>query len=323
MEKSKKLCVVGYGNWGKNHVRTLDMLGSLGGIVESDRGLINQAKSKYPYLNVYNLLDDALKNDFDGYVICTQPAYHYELAKIIIESGKPVLVEKPLTLNSRDAIELNELAKKNGVNLMVGHLLLFHPAFLKIKEMLERNILGEIQYIYSNRLNLGTFRSDENVFWSFAPHDIALFNYFFEQNPIDIVSDGVAILQEGIHDTTITSFKYNNNRMGHIFVSWLHPFKEHRFVLIGTKGMIHFNDSIEKKPLLYYDKGVKYKRGMPFPIKGCVEEITYKREKPLENELKYFIENLDKKIDIADGNSAVKVIEVLEKASEQLTKNLK
>ena len=129
--------------------------------------------------------------------------------------------------------------------LMVGHLLLISSSIYKNEKIVDEGKIGEIQYIYSNRLNLGSFRNDENVFWSFAPHDIALFNYFFEVYPINVNSNGIDILQKGIHDTSITSFKYDGKKMGHIFVSWLHPFKEHRFVIIGSKGMLHFEDSMK------------------------------------------------------------------------------
>ncbi len=319
MRKHKNICVVGFGNWGKNHIKTLKDLNSLGGIVDQSEIALDQARKKYPSCKFFKSVELALKNDFDGYIICTDPSTHYHLAKRIIMANKPVLVEKPLTLNVKDAVSLNNLAKNQNVNLMVGHLLLFHPAFTKIKEMIDTNLIGDIQYMYSNRLNLGTFRSDENVFWSFAPHDIALFNYYFEESPASVSSSGVAILQKDIHDTTITSFNYGNKKMGHIFVSWLHPFKEHRFVIIGSKGMIHFNDSTEKKPLLFYDKRAVFKDGIPFPSKGKVEEIKYKSQLPLTNEIKYFLANLDGKIKINDGDSAVEVIKILEKASSNLS----
>ena len=142
---------------------------------------------------------------------------------------------------------------------MVGHLLLFHPAFQENEKLIDSNLLGDIQYIYSNRLNLHKFRNDENVLWSFAPHDIALLNYFFKESPSNVNSNGIDILQKGIHDTSITTFKYHGKRMGHIFVSWLHPFKEHRFVIIGSEGMLHFEDSMKSKPLLFYNnKAVLY-----------------------------------------------------------------
>ena len=124
-------------------------------------------------------------------------------------------------------------------------------------------------------MNLGTIRSDENVFWSFAPHDIALFQYFFQNNPTEVVSRGIDILQPGIHDSTITSLKYPNNTMGHIFVSWLHPFKEHRFVIVGSKGMIHFEDSLSNKPLLFYDKKVTIDGDIPITDIGSTKQIDY------------------------------------------------
>ena len=170
-------------------------------------------------------MEDSFNFNFDGYVVSTPPKTHYDISRRIIEKGKPLLIEKPITLNLEDSIKLNDLAKEKNVNLMVGHLLLFHPAFIKIKELILNGDLGNIQYIYSNRLNLGSFRNDENVLWSFAPHDISLFNYFFNENPQEISSSGIDILQKGIHDTSITSFKYSSGKMGHIFVSWLHPFQ--------------------------------------------------------------------------------------------------
>ena len=135
----------------------------------------------------------------------------------------------------------------------MGHLLLFHPAILKMKAMIEDGIIGDIQYMYSNRLNLGVVRKEENVFWSFAPHDIALFQWLTDSYPININTQGMDILQNGIHDTTITTLEYPNKLMTHIYVSWLHPFKEHRIVIIGSKGMISFEDSIAGKPLIFYN----------------------------------------------------------------------
>ena len=233
------------------------------------------------------------------------------------------MVEKPLTLNKKDALELCDLAKQNGINLMVGHLLLFHPAFTKIKQFLDQGYLGKLQYIYSNRLNLGTIRSDENVFWSFAPHDISLFQYFFQNNPTEVISRGVDILQPGIHDTTITSLKYPNNTMGHIFVSWLHPFKEHRFVIVGSEGMIHFEDSLSNKPLLFYDKRVMFEGDIPITDIGPTKRIDYNLDQPLTLEMKYFLKHLNgDKIEIASGESAVDVIEILESATFSLKKEI-
>ena len=319
-----KVCVIGAGKWGINHIRTLDSLNALGGIVEKNDLTIDKLKINYPNCKIFRNIDDALNEKFNGFIIATPPALHFRDAKLIIESGFHLLVEKPITLKKSEAVILNDLALKNKVNLMVGHLLLFHPAFRVIKRMIEDGELGDLQYIYSNRLNHGTIRTEENVFWSFAPHDIALFQYFFNQFPVSITSRGLDILQPNIHDTTITSFRYANNQMGHIFVSWLHPFKEHRFVIIGSKGMVHFEDSLEGKPLLFYNKSVDFKGDIPVAGSGSLKKINYKFEYPLKLQLKYFLDHLDgKKIKIADGSSAVEVMDILEKSSIDLARKIK
>ena len=317
-----KICVIGGGKWGMNHINTLEKLSSLAGVVDNDNEIRNNVKNNFKDLKVFSSLDEALIENFDGFIVATPAKTHYEIAKKIIENKKPVLVEKPLTLNIDSAIKLNDLANKNKVNLMVGHVLLFHPAFQKMKSLIEDGVLGKIQYIYSNRLNLGTFRTDENVFWSFAPHDISLLNYFFDDKPINVTSRGVDILQKDIHDTTITTFDYKNNRMGHIFVSWLHPFKEHRFVIVGSNGMLHFEDSKEGKPLILYDKKAEFSGNVPNPKSGKITKINYDDSAPLTNELKYFISKINGgRIRIASGKSAVDVIDLLEKSSKSLRIN--
>ena len=316
-----KICVVGAGRWGANHIKTLHNLNCLVGVVDNNKSTLKRVTHNYPECQTFSNLKDSLKRNFDAYIVSTPPNTHYNIAKIIIDNKKHVLVEKPITLNLADAISLNDLAKANKVNLMVGHLLLFHSAFIKTKELIDKGLLGKIQYIYSNRLNLGSFRSDENVLWSFAPHDIALFNYFFDDAPDEIITNGLDILQKGIHDTTITSFKYGKSRMGHIFVSWLHPFKEHRFVIIGSKGMIHFEDANKSKPLIFYDKMIDYDGSIPKSSSGNNRQIDYAANEPLKAELEYFISsNKNGKLNIADGDSAVEVMRILERATNSLIK---
>ena len=319
MKSDKKICVIGGGNWGKNHISTLDKLGYLGGIVDSSELLINSYKSFYPNCEFYINIEDSFNSSFDGYIIATPPATHYKIAKKIIRRGKPVLVEKPFTLNLKDAIDLNEYAKSKNVNIYVGHLLLFHPAYLKIKNLIENGSIGEIQYIYSNRLNLGTIRKDENVFWSFAPHDIALIQFFLKSFPTDVVSKGAAIIRKDVHDTTITTLKYPNDVMCHIFVSWLHPYKEHKFIIVGSKGMISFEDSHKDKPLIYHDKRIDWVDGDTIPLSGDARLINYDKDLALDNQLKYFVETLnDSKVEKINGDSATEVISILEKANLSL-----
>ena len=171
----KNICVVGAGNWGKNHIKTLHELSSLGGIVERDESLRSSFKKKYPYLNTYSNLDQALGANYDGFIVATPAETHYSIAKSIILHKKCLLVEKPITLSVEHAESLVRLAKENDVSLMVGHVLLFHPAIIKIKQIIDSGRIGQLQYIYSNRLNLGKVRTEENVFWSLAPHDISIF----------------------------------------------------------------------------------------------------------------------------------------------------
>lgn len=315
-----RICVVGAGNWGKNHINTLNQLNCLAGVVDKDENRLNIYKEKYPFIKTYNHVKDTLDDNFNGYVVATNAHSHFEIAKFLIENNQHILVEKPITLNSDDAVTLHNLAINKNVNLMVGHVLLFHPAFQKTKSLIDDGTLGELQYMYSNRLNLGTIRTEENVFWSFAPHDIALFQYFTNSFPQKITSRGSDVLQDGVHDTTITTLEYPNHVMGHIFVSWLHPFKEHRFVVVGSKGMIRFEDSIEGKPLVLYDKSVDWKDGKPIPHSGSTRHIEYDDKMPLTAELQYFIDHLNgDPITVNNSESAIEVIKILELATASLT----
>ena len=319
---NKSVCVIGAGYWGKNHIRTLYELGNLGGIVESNSETLKRFAEQYPDVKGYLSLGDALQDgQFSGFTVATPAETHFPLAKQIMEAGKHVLVEKPLTLQEDHAKELVRLSEENNVNLMVGHVLLFHPAIKKIKALIDSGKIGKLQYIYSNRLNLGQVRTEENVFWSLAPHDISIFQYFTDAFPEAIHASGSTFLQKGIHDSTLTQFKYPNGVEGHIFVSWLHPFKEHRLVVIGSEAMITFEDSSEGKPLKLYAKKFDMAKGVPEKIDGPVTLIDYEQKMALTEELQYFVDHLEgKKPNIANGNHALEVMKILIEASQQLTK---
>ena len=317
---SKNVCVVGAGYWGKNHIRILHELGFLGGIVESNKETLNRFAEQYPDVKGFLSLNEALQDkSFLGFTVATPAKTHYSVAKQAMEAGKHVLVEKPLALEKKHAEELIHLSEKNNVNLMVGHVLLFHPAIKKIKELINKGKIGKLQYIYSNRLNLGQVRMEENVFWSLAPHDISVFQYFTNSFPTSIHASGSAFLQEGIHDSTLTQLKYPSGVEGHIFVSWLHPFKEHRLVVIGTEAMITFEDSSEGNPLKLYAKKIDMENGIPEKIDGPVTLIDYEQKMALTEELQYFVSHLDgKKPNIANGQHALEVIKILIIANKQL-----
>ena len=316
--KNIRICVVGAGRWGINHIKTLLELGVLGGVVDIDLEKIKTIRKNYPEIFFFDNVDDAIKENFDGYVVSTPPSTHYEITKSVLNSKKPVLVEKPLSLSLKEAQKIKNLCDKLDGKLMLGHLLLFHPAIEKMKKIIKDNTIGKIQYIYSNRLNLGVVRKEENVFWSFAPHDISLLQYFSDSFPLEVFSHGGAFLQKNIHDTTITYLKYPNGVQGHIYVSWLHPFKEHRIVIIGSKGTLHFEDYPEKK-LVLYEKKINSKPDEILLTNNPPKSIDFNQTKPLTNELKYFINVINgKKIKKSKINEGLDVVKILELASNSL-----
>ena len=310
----KKIIVVGGGRWGTNHIRTLIQLDCFAGVVEPYSENKTKLKNLFPNIIIFDSLEESFKSNPDGYTVATPPSTHFDIGCKIIENKKPVLIEKPLTLDYNSSKRIVELANKKNVNLMVGHVLLFHPAIQKIKELICNNKIGDIKYIYSNRLNLGTIRNDEDVFWSFAPHDISIFQYLIEDNPIEIAPFNYSYLTENINDISIATFKYKNNIKAHIFTSWCNPFKEHKLVIVGSGGMIVFEDSSKDKDILFYDKYYNISDDKSIEtIHNDPIVVDYERSMPLTNELDYFIQNLDKKINISDGESGLRVVEILEK----------
>ena len=317
----KDICVVGAGYWGKNHIKTLHQLDSLKAIVEIDKDTLSHLSKDYPSIRLHNSINEALHEDYDGFIIATPAKTHYEIAKKVINSRKSILIEKPLTLSIEEAEELVDLAKQKKVNAMVGHVLLFHPAIIEIKKIIEKGDIGQLQYIYSNRLNLGKVRTEENVFWSLAPHDIAIFQYLTCSLPKKINAKGNAFLQKGIHDSTLTQLEYENGVCGHIFVSWLHPFKEHRLVVIGSEAMISFEDSLDENQLKYYSKRFDLKSGVPEKIDGPVKIILFDNKMPLEIELEYFLNHLEnEKPMISDIQNGLEIVKILVEASKQILK---
>ncbi len=315
----KNICVVGAGYWGKNHIRTLNRLNVLKGIVELDTKILKHFLNKYPGVQGYSSIEDALLGDYDGFIIATPAKTHFKIAKIIMNAQNHLLIEKPMTLSVEEARELVVLSEINKINAMVGHVLLFHPAIKKIKEMIDNGEIGDLQYVYSNRLNLGKVRTEENVFWSLAPHDIAIFQYLTDSIPQKINATGSTFLQKGIPDSTLTQLEYENGVRGHIFVSWLHPFKEHRLVVIGSEAMISFEDSLDDKPLKLYSKKIDLKSGIPEKVDGPVKLVPFKNKKPLDIELEYFIDHLSNvKPKISNVEHGYEVVKTLVEASDQI-----
>lgn len=312
-----RICVVGAGRWGRNHLRTLHELGVLAGVVEVDAARRVEVQAEYG-VGVFSDVPSAMAAGFDGYVVAVPAAQHVVVALPLLRAGSAVLVEKPMALSVVEATRLLEASKRYGARLMVGHLLLFHSAIRKIKEIIDRGVLGRLVYLYSNRLNFGKVRSEENAFWSLAPHDISVFNYLLGGQPTGVAAQGRAFLRSGIEDEVHATLRYPGGEEAHIFASWLHPFKEHRLVVVGSEGMVVYEDSSESKEVLLYQKGFKAKGEETESFDGGVATIPYEHTLPLTEELRYFVAHLEDGYSVASGAEGAEVIKVLERVSEQL-----
>ena len=318
------IAVIGCGKWGLNHVRTAyklfgDKLKCCVDFSGDRKEKVKEISDSICFCTDINkvLSDDSIK----AVIVSTPAETHFEITKELLNSGKNVLVEKPITLKSEEAVILNDIAFGNNLVLMVGHLLLFHPAILKIKELLNEGKLGNLQYIYSNRLNLGTVRSEENILWSFAPHDISVIQFFTEDIPEDVYATGAIFLQKNIQDTTLTILKFKKNIHAHIYVSWLHPFKEQRLVVIGDKSMVVFEDSLKENKLKFYPKGIDIVNGVPVKREFDFINIEFNPQSPLELEQLHFAECIEKgTVPRTDGKNAIEVLETLERAQKELIK---
>jgi UDP-2-acetamido-3-amino-2,3-dideoxy-glucuronate N-acetyltransferase len=316
------LAVVGCGRWGINHVRTANKLFKESLIVVSDCDSAAHEKVKavspdIEFTSDFNVV--ASDSRINAVIVATPAETHYSIAKTFLQNGKNVLVEKPITLRVAEAKELIAIAGENKLKLMVGHVLLYHPAVLKLKQLVDAGKIGKLQYIYSNRLNFGTVRAEENILWSFAPHDISVIQFLTGSNPDRVEARGASFLQSNIEDSTITFLTYPGNIHAHIFVSWLHPFKEQRLVVIGDKGMMVFEDSLAKDKLKFYPKRFDSINGMIEKFDGEFEVIPYEEREPLAEEQRHFCESIvnDTK-PLTDGEHALQVLEILCKAERSM-----
>lgn len=320
--KFVNLAIIGAGRWGFNHIKTAnsilgDALKYVCDVSEKTESKLSDAGIHTKFTTDFNVvLDDKVVN---AIIISTSAESHFELAKKALLAGKNVLVEKPITLLTSEARELLEISERAGLKLMVGHILLFHPAILKIKEMINTGKLGKLQYIYSNRLNLGAIRSEENILWSFAPHDISVIQFLTDKFPFKVKATGARFVQENIEDTTLTILEYPGNIHAHIYVSWLHPVKEQRLVVIGSEGMLTFEDTLKENKLKFYKKGFKSVNGNIEKFESEFEAVEFDSVQPLaEEQLHFFDCVLNDMKPRTDGRHALDVLEILERASSEL-----
>ncbi len=321
MAASARIAVVGCGGWGKNIARTMNRTGCLATVVDPSEAGRKAAAEVAPGVPVHASMDAVLKDDsIAGVMIATPAETHYGLARRSLEAGKHTFVEKPLTIDLDEARDLVERAKMAGRVLMVGHLLEYHPAILKLRELIEAGELGKVRYIISNRLNLGKIRTEENSLWSFAPHDIAVILRLVGSLPIQVVATGGTYVSPNIADVTVTQLLFDSGVRSHVFVSWLHPFKEQKLVVVGSKKMATFDDIA--KELVLHDQRVDWKEGQPVPVKGEGTKVAFDTKEPLMAECEAFIEAVGTgRAPITDGASGVRVLEVLHAAQQSIMTN--
>jgi len=313
------IAVIGNGYWGKNLVRTFHALGVLKSVCDTRTEAIEEVHSQLgvdTYISVEALLNDP---DIQGIAIAAPAAQHYELAKACLLAGKDVYVEKPLALRVDEGQELVEVAKKRHRILMVGHILQYHPAILKLKELIGSGELGRIQFIYSSRLNWGKLRSEENILWSFAPHDISAILYLLDEVPVSVTATGGSYVNPQIYDTTLTACEFQSGVKAHIFVSWLHPFKEQRMVIVGGNKTAVFDDVEKERKLVIYAHHIDWVNRLPVARRDSGQVVPLPEEEPLRRECEHFIESMvTRRTPRTDGSSGVQVLQVLDACERSL-----
>lgn len=314
----RNVAVIGAGYWGKNLVRNFYELGSLRYVCDTRQGILTDVENMYA-VNVSTDLNVILSDpQINGIAIAAPAARHFELAKRCLRAGKDVYVEKPLALHVEEGRELVDEAAKAGSILMVGHILEYHPAILELKRLIDSGELGKIQYIYSSRLNLGKLRTEENILWSFAPHDISAILFLLGERPQFIAAQGGSYLNHNV-DTTLTTCEFPSGVQAHFFVSWLHPFKEQKLVVVGSQRMAVFDDVERERKLVLYSHRIDWLDRVPTAHKENGQVLPLPPAEPLRVECEHFLRCMETRQEPrTSGESAVRVLEVLEGCERSL-----
>jgi len=315
-----KVACIGAGYWGKNLVRNFSELGVLSTVCETDVETQFRLKRQYPNVKFTDVVDEVLADpEVAGVVIATPAVTHGTLVKQALLAGKDVLVEKPLCLSVDEARSLVALASERHRVLMVGHLLWYHPAVIKLKELVDQGVLGRIQYMYSNRLNLGKIRREENILWSFAPHDISVILGLVGEMPDAVNAQGANYLHDRIADVTVSLLSFPSGVKAHIFVSWLHPFKEQKLIVVGDRKMAVFDDLESEHKLLLYPHTIEWKNHVPVANRAEAETVRFEPEEPLRAECRHFLQCIEtRETPRTDGREGLRVLNVLQDCQDSL-----
>ncbi len=318
------VAVIGSGYWGKNLIRNYYNLGALKLVCDKSESIFADLKKQYRDLETCLALTDVLnRDDISGVVISTPAETHFNIAREALLSGKHVYVEKPLVLNETDGEELIALARERKKVLMVGHLLQYHPVFVHLKGLAASGELGRINYIYSHRLNLGKIRREENILWSFAPHDISMILTLANEEPETILTTGGNYLHQKIADVTTTHLVFPSGLRAHIFVSWLHPFKDQKLVVVGDRKMAVFDDTQPwPDKLLMYPHKINWQNGLPVPAKAEAQKVDIPQDEPLRLECRHFLECIQNGTPPkTDGAEGLRVLKILNASQHSLDSN--
>lgn len=327
--------IIGMGYWGPNLLRNFYQLSGVkvGECCDLRREKLEYVKNSYPTVRVSEDYLYMLNNpEVDAIVVATPPLTHYRIAKQALLHNKHVLVEKPLVLESKKAQELINIAEKKGKVLMVGHTFEYNTAVRKIKEYLKSGTVGDIYYIYAQRLNLGRVRQDVNVMWNLAPHDISIVLYWLEEEPLQVSARGITRLQKGLEDVVFMNLDFSDDKSVHIHLSWLDPNKVRRITIVGSKKMIVYDDTSPDAKVQIFDKGItrqtlnnnlgKYDDFGKFQLIKRAGDVLIPQinfVEPLSIECSHFIECIqDGKKPLSDGEDGLRVIKVLEAAEKSL-----
>jgi predicted dehydrogenase len=314
------VALIGCGYWGKNLARNFHQIGALRAVCDLTAAGRGSAAAIAPGIPIHDDIDTLLSGPEPAVAIATPAETHFAIARRALHAGKDVFVEKPLALTPAEGGELVRLAAEGSRILMVGHVLEYHPGIVRLIELVRSGAPGKMYYVYSNRLSLGKVRREENILWSFAPHDVAVILRLVGAQPLQVAAHGGSYVQPNIADVTVTSLLFDNGVRAHIHVSWLHPFKEQRLVVIGSQKMASFDDV--SKQLILHDQRVELEKGQPVPVKGEGELVPYPGDEPLRLECLAFLESVASRVPpLTDGTSGLRVLEVLGAAQRSLMLN--
>lgn len=322
-----RVAVIGAGAWGLNHVRVVasEPDSVLVAVADPDPSVANRVRSIASGVQTFRDPDQVLADDsIDAVVIATPASKHTALAQAAISAGKHVLIEKPLAMRLRDANAIAGAARSRHRVAMVGHLMVYHPAVVRLRQLLQSGALGELHYLHSTRVNLGRLRSDENALWSFGPHDLSMIDYLLERTPQTVAARGQCVLQPGVEDVVFLSLRYASGECAHIHLSWLSPRKERRLTLVCSKKMVEFDDVATDKLKIFdkgYDRPPRFTEyGQYLTLRdGDVHIPQLPMQEPLRLQWQHFVacirEGATPTTDLA---SAVRVIAVIEAAQRSL-----